>query len=158
MQTIPNTPKPQQPSTAETQHPQHLNELTITPQDVYSGNGSTGQLTATGLRLREQNPCLTEVLIGQAQYDLHQRYPSLYPKVKSRPTEPDGLRRSSSTPATASSSSKPRLPDDQLSSLFGPGSNAGAANRLAKENQLLYRRSKARAIELGLLAPVRGRA
>jgi hypothetical protein len=141
--------------------PEHsIDELTVLPSDVYEGNGSSGSLTALGLKLRESNPCLTECLIGQAQYDLAAKYSALYPKVKTRPVEAEGLRRPShpigpitSAPNTVSSK---RLPDDALPALFGRSSYAGAANRLAKTNIELYRNSKSRAIELGLLPPACG--
>jgi hypothetical protein len=147
-----------------TPQPEHtIDELTVLPSDVYEGNGSSGSLTALGLRLRESNPCLTECLVGQAQYDLAAKYPNLYPPVKTRPVEGVGLRRPAhsirptSTSAPVLPPSGRRLPDDALPTHFGKTSDVGASNRLAMADLILYRNSKARAVELGLLPPMRAK-
>src|SRR3984885_11932040 len=146
--TPPSTQVPQR--SIQIEHHEDLNEQTIRPENVYVGTGTSGQLTAAGLHLRSQNPRLTECLIDQAQFDLHQKYPHLYPPVQTRAIESPGLRQSFSTPATMPST-KPRLPDDKLAAIFGKDSHGGKANLLARTNITLYRRSRDRAEEIGLL-------
>lgn len=152
-----NTPSHQ----SDQQHQEPIDERTITPSDIWIGRGSSlqSELTPIGVQLSKTNPELCAIRVGQAKYDLAKLYPTLYDRVTTpRPEEPTARRPTPAAKATASVSiPKPPLPDAELPGLFGPNSNAGRANQLAKNNLLLYRRSKDRAIELGLISPSRGR-
>jgi len=134
-----------------------INELTVTPQDVWAGFGDgtgRGGFTPTGYRLRKQNPALAELLARQSMHDHSKTMPDLYPQhAGDRPAEHPELRRPS--PAPGSAPKRLSLRDEDLPKHFGPTSDGGKANALAKANPPLYAGSKERAIELGLLAPIR---
>ena len=108
-----------------------------------------------GYQLKKSNPTLAELLARQSMYDHSAAMPELYPQqIGERPTDRPELRRK---PAPASIPKRLSLLDDQLAIYFGRTSDAGKTQALARANPLLYEGSRERAIEVGLLPPIRAR-
>ena len=151
------SPSNQQIPSQDEQH--QINELTITPAEVWQGHGDgtgSGDFTPKGRRLRKQNAELAEHLARLSQHDHSKAFPSLYPQVTGgRPADRPELRRK---PAPASAPKRiSSLPDDQLAIHFGSMSDGGKAQALYKANPALYKASRDRAIELKLLPATRSR-